>query len=68
MTTNICVKIEHFDDPQLPLDQRYVAMISEGKYKHMLVTGEDIADCFHQLSVSIDCMDDFRKKQGTATV
>lgn len=61
MKTEVKVKIEWFDNDELPADQKYVASISEGEYKHTVVTGISIADCFHQISISMDCIDDYKK-------
>jgi hypothetical protein len=61
MTKHINVEIEYFDNDDLPPDQKYVAVIKEGDYKHTVVSGESIADCFHQMSISMDCVDHYKK-------
>lgn len=58
----ITVEIFYADDvPEL--SQRYVAPISEGDYKAMVVTGSSISDCFKELSISMFILDDFKAKQ-----
>lgn len=66
LTEKITVSINHFNDPCLPENARYVASITDGPYKGRIfgVSGANIADCFKEIYKSMECLDKFDEENN----
>jgi len=57
----IVVQID-YDDGLCDQNSRYTATVNDEVYK-VVVYGRSITECFEQIATSMDCHDDFIKKQ-----
>lgn len=62
MKKKITIDFTYFDDPALPEDQRWIAVIEKGEYKATVDAGSSIPDCLREIATSIEVLDEYRKK------
>lgn len=56
----ITVEIQHYDHPDIPAEEKYVAWIKEPEYRGCVESAGSIADCMMQLAKSLKVLELYR--------
>jgi hypothetical protein len=58
------IVVEIYSDENIPEECRYTAAVtdSSNEYTPIVVTGKDITECFKEISITMDFVDEYRKK------